>query len=239
MARLPRICLPGIPQHVIQRGNNRQACFGCDDDKAAYAHWLGEYACRHGVAVHAWVFMTNHVHLLLTPQTPTGVSVMMQSIGRQYVRYFNQAYSRTGTLWEGRFRSCPVEAETYLLTCQRYIELNPVRAGMVGDPAAYAWSSYRANGLGIKARLQTPHSLYLSLGNTVDNRCKAYRALFEDTVTPSAIAQIRLAVNKGMALGSPDFLQEVEELAGRRAHPEKPGRKPKKSGLSANFYPDP
>lgn len=152
MARLPRICLPDIPQHVIQRGNNRQACFGSDEDYAAYAHWLEEYARKFRVAIHAWVFMTNHVHLLLTPETDEGVSRLMQTLGRKYVRYFNYTYKRSGTLWEGRFKSCVVEAENYLLLCQRYIELNPVRAGMVEAPGDYIWSSYRANGLGQPAR---------------------------------------------------------------------------------------
>ena len=133
MARLPRICLPDIPQHVIQRGNNRQACFGSDEDFAAYAHWLEEYARKFRVAIHAWVFMTNHVHLLLTPESDEGVSRLMQTLGRKYVRYFNYTYKRSGTLWEGRFKSCVVEAENYLLLCQRYIELNPVRAGDGGS----------------------------------------------------------------------------------------------------------
>jgi len=147
MARLPRVCLPDIPQHIIQRGNNRQVCFGSDEDFAAYAHWLEEYAKKFQVAIHAWVFMTNHVHLLLI-STDDGASLLMQALGRRYVRYFNYSYRRSGTLWEGRFKSCVVDADNYLLLCQRYIELNPVRAGMVESPGAYRWSSYRANGLG-------------------------------------------------------------------------------------------
>ena len=143
MARLARIRSTGIPQHIIQRGNNRQVCFGGAEDFAAYAHWLEESSRKHRVAIHAWVFMTNHVHLLVTPETDTGISRMMQTLGRHYVRYFNYAYRRTGTLWEGRFKACAVDAVDYLLVCQRYIELNPVRAGMVNDPGEYAWSSYR------------------------------------------------------------------------------------------------
>jgi len=135
MARLPRICLPGIPQHIIQRGNNRQVCFASEEDFAAYAHWLGEASIKNNVAIHAWVFMTNHVHLLVTPESQDGISRMMQTLGRRYVRYFNYTYKRTGTLWEGRFKSCVVDADNYLLTCQRYIELNPVRANMVEHPA--------------------------------------------------------------------------------------------------------
>jgi len=130
MARLPRLCLSGIPQHIIQRGNNRQICFASNEDFAAYAYWLNEYSAKYEIAIHAWVFMTNHVHLLVTPGTTDGLSKMMQSLGRQYVRYFNYTYRRSGTLWEGRFKSCVIEAENYLLSCQRYIELNPVRAGI-------------------------------------------------------------------------------------------------------------
>lgn len=161
MARLPRICPPGIPQHIIQRGNNRQVCFASEEDFAAYAHWLEQYSREYQVAIHAWVFMTNHVHLLVTPEREDSVSRMMQTLGRHYVRYFNYSYKRSGTLWEGRFKSCLVEEENYLLICQRYIELNPVRAGMVGSPADYSWSSYRANGLSKPAKLLTPHHIYI------------------------------------------------------------------------------
>ena len=128
MARLPRVCLPDIPQHIIQRGNNRQLCFASDEDCAAYVYWLAEASKKYRVAIHAWIFMTNHVHLLATSKTRDGLSKMMQVVGRHYVRYFNHSYRRTGTLWEGRFKSCVVDAEDYLLVCQRYIELNPVRA---------------------------------------------------------------------------------------------------------------
>ena len=128
MPRKPRFNLIGIPQHVIQRGNNRQVCFASDEDFAAYAHWLHEYSIKFQVSIHAWVFMTNHVHLLMTPATKDGISKLMQSLGRRYVQYFNYTYKRTGTLWEGRFKSCVVDADNYLLLCQRYIELNPVRA---------------------------------------------------------------------------------------------------------------
>ena len=174
MARLPRLCLPGIPQHIIQRGTNRQACFASEDDFAAYAHWLDECAKKNRVAIHAWVFMTNHVHLLVTPKTSGGVSMMMQTLGRYYVRYFNHCYRRTGTLWEGRFKSCVVDEDNYLLLCQRYIELNPVRAGMVSSPDDYVWSSYHANGNGKPANLWTPHPVYLNLGATTDERTKRY-----------------------------------------------------------------
>ena len=145
MARLPRFCPSGVAQHIIQRGNNRQVCFASNEDLAAYAYWLKLYSNEFDVDVHAWVFMTNHVHLLVTPSTDDGVSKFMQSLGRHYVRYFNKVYKRSGTLWEGRFKSCLVQSEEYLLQCYRYIELNPVRANMVNDPADYIWSSYQCN----------------------------------------------------------------------------------------------
>lgn len=228
MARLSRLCLPGIPQHIIQRGTNRQACFASEEDFATYSHWLAESARKYDVEIHAWVLMTNHVHLLVTPKTSEGVSRMMQTLGRHYVRYFNCTYRRTGTLWEGRFKSCVVNAEEYLLICQRYIELNPVRAGMAVSPETYVWSSYRANGLGQAVKLWTPHWVYNRLGKTVEERAKAYRALFSGHLDKQALEAIRVASNKGMALGSDKFKQEIEALAGRRVTPKKRGPKPRK-----------
>lgn len=228
MARLSRLCLPDIPQHIIQRGTNRQACFASEEDFAAYSHWLAESARKYDVEIHAWVLMTNHVHLLVTPKTLEGVSRMMQTLGRHYVRYFNCTYRRTGTLWEGRFKSCVVNAEEYLLICQRYIELNPVRAGMVVSPEAYVWSSYRANGLGRATKLWTPHWVYNRLGKTVEERAKAYRTLFSGHLDKKALDEIRVASNKGMALGSDKFKQEIEALSGRRVTPKKRGPKPRK-----------
>ena len=219
MARLPRTGAPGIPQHIIQRGNNRQACFGNERDFAAYAHWLAESAQASGVAIHAWVFMSNHVHLLATPETATAVSQMMQTLGRRYVRYFNRSYQRTGTLWEGRFKSCVVDAENYLLICQRYIESNPVRAGMVSHPGDYPWSSYRANGLGHAARLWTPHQVYCELGRSAADRAAAYRALFAGQIDSVQLAQIRRATNRGVSLGNERFMAEVGRLTQRPVCP--------------------
>ncbi len=216
MARLPRLCPPGIPQHVIQRGNNRQACFAADEDFAAYAHWLDEYARKYQVAIHAWVFMTNHVHLLATPHVENGISKLMQSLGRHYVQYFNYMYRRTGTLWEGRFKSCVVDAENYLLLCQRYIELNPVRACMVDSPAQYKWSSYAANGMGQPRQLWTPHAIYQQLGTTHDERAEAYRMMFRDQIDPALLVKIRQATHGGLVLGNARFKEEIERLAGRR-----------------------
>jgi putative transposase len=228
MARLPRLCLPGIPLHIIQRGTNRQACFAADEDFAAYAYWLEGSARKYEVAIHAWVFMTNHVHLLATPSTSTGVSKMMQALGRHYVRYFNYTYQRTGTLWEGRFKSCAINEEEYLLVCQRYIELNPVRAGMVSNPEDYGWSSYSANGLGVTAKMWSPHECYTALGSTPQIRSQTYRELFVSGLEKKVVSQIQKASNTGMALGNDKFKREIEALAGRRVSALKRGPKSKK-----------
>lgn len=231
MARLPRLCLPDMPQHIIQRGNNRQICFAGTEDFAAYAGWLGEYARKYEVAIHSWVFMTNHVHLLATPRTADGISSLMQSLGRQYVRYFNHTYQRTGTLWEGRFRSCVVDAEDYLLICQRYIELNPVRAGMVSQPEDYTWSSFRSNGLGHPASFWSPHEVYLRLGATQEERLGVYQSLFQAHVDPKKTDAIRSATNQNMALGNDRFKEEVARLTGRRTETQRRGRKPREMKL--------
>ena len=165
MPRLPRLNLAGVPQHVVQRGNNRQVCFFVEQDYVVYLDKLKYYAKQYQVDVHAFVLMTNHVHLLMTPYTDKGVSQLMQSLGRYYVRYINQTYNRTGTLWEGRYKSTLVDSEEYLLLVSRYIELNPVRANMVEHPAEYPWSSYHANALDKVVELISPHPVYQRLGN--------------------------------------------------------------------------
>ncbi len=224
MPRRLRLCPAGVPQHVVQRGNNRQVCFASDKDLKAYANWLYEGSQKYHVQVHAWVFMTNHIHLLVTPLEDMAVPSMMQYIGRHYVRYFNYSYGRTGTLWEGRYHSSLVQENEFLLGCQRYIELNPVRAGMVKDPADYSWSSYRANGLGINSKLLTPHALYLGLGSSKRARLKNYRELFKSHVEGELLFDIRYALNKGLVLGNEKFESEVEELTGKRVRPLKRGR---------------
>ncbi len=224
MARLPRISPKGIPVHVIQRGNNRQACFVSDEDHGAYVAWLKEYAKKYGVDIHAWVMMTNHVHLLCTPQQEGAVSRMMQALGRRYVRYFNFEYRRSGTLWEGRYKSCLVQAERYLLEVYRYIELNPVRAEMVTDPGEYRWSSYQINALGKVSDLCTPHPEYLALGVEPLERRENYRALFVHHVDDELLEEIRTNTNKGMAVGNDRFKEEIETLTGRRLRAKKRGR---------------
>jgi len=171
--------------------------------------------------------MTNHVHLLVTPMTPHAVSKSMQYLGRYYVRYFNYRYQRTGTLYEGRFRSSIIQSEQYLLACQRYIELNPVRAGMVDHPAEYKWSSYRAHALGAKVKMWTPHPEYLALGPTSESRLLNYRKLVSEEPGRMPISEIRKAANTGLSLGNDNFRREVEQLTGQRQHPLKRGPKPK------------
>lgn len=164
--------------------------------------------------------MTNHVHLLVTPMEEMATSRMMQYVGRLYVQYFNYKYKRSGTLWEGRYHSCLIQEGRFLLSCQRYIELNPVRAGMVKDPADYSWSSYRVNGLGVDSKLVTPHALYKQLGETNSERTSNYRELFESHVEGDLLQDIRYALNKGLVLGTERFKSEVEELTGRRVRPK-------------------
>ncbi len=224
MARLPRIAPVGIPLHLIQRGNNRQVCFVSEEDMAAYLNWLKVYAQKYGVDIHAWVLMTNHVHLLCTPRQTGAVSQMMQAVGRRYVRYFNHQYKRSGTLWEGRYKSCLVQAERYLLEVHRYIELNPVRADMVNDPGEYSWSSYQINALGKSSELCTPHAEYLSLGGVEIERLACYRSLFQNYVDDELLTDIRLSTNRGMAVGLEHFKEEIEALTGRRLTQKKCGR---------------
>lgn len=179
MPRRARLAIPDIPLHVTQRGNNRCACFVGDSDYLVYLDLLEQHTRAYRVAVHAYVLMTNHVHLLLTPQTDDAFGYAMRHVNQRYAQYFNRRYGRTGTLWESRPHSCLVEAETYLLTCHRYIENNPVRAGMVPVAEVYRWSSYCANALGEPDRLVTPHPLVMSLGQSAEERYEEYRKLFK------------------------------------------------------------
>ncbi|MBA6257287.1 MULTISPECIES: transposase [unclassified Colwellia] len=224
MARRLRVSPIGVAQHVIQRGNNRQVCFASQQDFSAYLGWLEEYAKKYHVEIHAWVLMTNHVHLLCTPRCDGGVSKLMQSLGRQYVRYFNFSYKRTGSLWEGRYKSCLVQEDKYLIQLYRYIELNPVRAGMVADPSSYLWSSYQVNALGKPSVLCTPHALLIALGGDLIARQAAYRALFKFHVEGKLLTDIREALNQGMAIGNDAFKAQLATLTGRRMTPKKFGR---------------
>ena len=216
MPRKPRFVLPGVPLHVVQRGNNRDPIFFDESDYAAYLKWLGEAAERYGCAVHAYVLMTNHVHVLVTPGDSDGVSRMMQYLGRKYVPYINHSYGTTGTLWEGRFKASLIDAEGYLFSCMRYIELNPVRAAMVKSPAHYRWSSYRANAQGKEDALITPHARYLALGRTAEARSEAYRALFKSSLSEAELTDLRAAWQTGTPLGNERFKEKIETKLGVR-----------------------
>lgn len=228
MPRRARLNLPGVPWHIIQRGNNHSKCFIAEKDYRFYLQALLELADRFHCAVHAYVLMGNHVHLLLSPGKPDSASQMMKQLGQRYVQYFNRTHQRSGTLWEGRFRSCLTQSEEYLLTCHRYIELNPVRAGMVGHPRSYQWSSYRCNADGKSDAIITPHEEYQRLGRTAESRREAYRALFEAHLDSRHIEEIRRATNGNTALGNGWFQTQVERTLGRRARPGLAGR-PKKT----------
>lgn len=228
MTRRRRVSWPGIAQHLIQRGNNRQICFADEHDMLTFGQWLCDYSSEHGVAIHAWVFMSNHVHILATPQEHNSIALMMQALGRRYVRYFNSRHRRTGTLWEGRYRSCLVDSDEYLLQCQRYIELNPVRAAMVSAPGQYRWSSYRAHAHGKASTLTTPHPLYLGLGNTPIERQAAYRALFCEQLPAPLVEDISKATLSGLALGNDKFRQQIQQLTGQSVTPGQPGRPPRR-----------
>lgn len=219
MARLPRLYFPGCAQHVIQRGNNRQACFYDEADYKAYLSFLKEAAAKYQVAIHAFVLMSSHVHLLVTPGDEEGISRLMQVQGLRYVQYFNFTYGRTGTLWEGRYKSTLVDSASYLLTLYRYIELNPVRAGMVPHASEYPWSSYQLNALGKPIQLLTPHTLYLQLGKTEVERQNAYRSLFRGRMRERELTAIREATNKAWVLGDERFKAKIEAKTGRRAVP--------------------
>jgi putative transposase len=234
MARLPRLYLPGCAQHVIQRGNNREACFYAEADYKAYLAFLKDAAAKYQISIHAFVLMTNHVHLLLTPGYEQGVSRMMQAQGRKYVQYFNFTYGRSGTLWEGRYKSTVVDEDNYLLTVYRYIELNPVRARMVAHAAEYPWSSYQGNALGKPVQLLTPHALYKQLGNTDKERQIAYRGLFNGMMSERELTAIRDATNKAWVLGDEWFKAQIAAKTGRRSDPLSRGGDRKSAAFRKN-----
>jgi putative transposase len=224
MPRRPRVHLDWVPLHIVQRGHNRGPCFFDEQDRYAYLGWLHEALRREGCRLHAYVLMTNHVHLLLTPPDARSVPRLLIAVGRRYVQHINRTYGRTGTLWDSRYKSSLVQAETYLLLCQRYIELNPVRAGMIADPADYRWSSYRANALGEPNTILTPHPLYLALAADSGERHEAYRALFRTALEDAPLADLRLALNQNQPLGNDRFYAKIEAVTGQRREPRKRGR---------------
>jgi putative transposase len=224
MPRKPRFTLPGVPQHVIQRGNNREPCFLGDADYRRYLDDLQASAQQYDCRLHAYVLMTNHVHLLVTPMRTQGIGDMMQALGRRYVYYINQTYGRTGTLWEGRYKASLVDSEAYLLACMRYIEMNPVRAQMVNHAAEYPWSSYGANAQGRAEALLSPHPLYIALGATPAERQHAYRELFRHHLDNDALHEIREALNHELVLGRSYFKDRIEAMTQRQTRLRLPGR---------------
>ena len=224
MPRRARLILPNVPLHLIQRGNNRAVCFYAEDDYCVYLDGLARAARDTGCAVHAYCLMTNHVHLVVSPASAAGAGALMKQLGQRYVQYINRSYRRSGTLWEGRFRSCLLHAEDYLLACQRYVELNPVRAGMVEHPASYRWSSYRANTQGETLPGLTPHPLYLALGVAPEARQAAYRELFRTALEPGLVDELRCATNGNYALGNARFHAETAAALGRRTQRGVAGR---------------
>lgn len=229
MARLPRLTLPDHPHHVIQRGNNRQTVFTDGEDFEKMLTLMGEHSQKNGVAVHAYVLMPNHFHLLVTPTSEAGLPKMMQSMGRAYAQYFNKRHQRTGTLWDGRYRATVLEAQSFLLPCMTYIDLNPVRGGLVEQAADYRWSSC-AHWLGLKHdRLLSPHACYWALGNTPFAREAAYQALLGAGLSSQTeAALVRTALN-GWALGSAEFIEALQQKTDRRLLQSRPGRPRKAS----------
>ena len=224
MPRKLRMYLPDVPCHVIQRGHNRSACFFCDDDYRYYSGCLDDARQKYNVAVHAYVLMTNHVHLLMTPSDSIGISKVMQSLGRRYVQYINKTYKRSGTLWEDRHKASLINKEAYLLTCYKYIELNPVRAGMVEHPGDYPWSSYRYNAYGEYNRLLSAHELYLQLDRDRALREANYRELFSIDVGKEQLHAIRTAANFSMPLGNDRFKAGIEATLKRKIGYAKRGK---------------
>lgn len=224
MARLPRLSVPGYPHHIIQRGNNRQAIFASTADYMLLLALLKENAQKFGIAVHAYVLMTNHFHLLATPEQADGLPLMMQAVGRSYVRYFNDAQHRSGTLWEGRYRSTLIQTDRYLLTCMAYLDLNPVRAGLVRQAKDYEWSSHR-HYIGQRAdKLVAPHPLVWTLGNTPFSREAAYADLVDGGITSAQQGDLTRSVLSGWALGDEDFVADLQKRTTRRAAQTQAGR---------------
>lgn len=224
MPRKQRFFLPNIPVHIVQRGHSREPVFFEENDYFAYLSWLKQAADRYNCAIHAYVLMTNHIHILTTPQESEGISRFMQSIGRHYVPFINHKYGSSGTIWEGRFKASLIENEQYLLTCMRYIELNPVRANMTRIPAEYPWSSYRANAQGKQDPRVIPHPIYTQLGKTVDVRLDAYRRLFETQLHTDELTSIRNAWQTGTPLGNDAFKQIIESKLKCKVGQDRRGR---------------
>jgi putative transposase len=225
MSRRNRLVLPEVPLHIIQRGNNRLPCFFVEADYLVYLDMLGIASKLADCQIHAYVLMTNHVHLLVSPMTHASPAIMMKTLGERYVQYVNRRHGRIGTLWQGRYRSCLVQDDRYLLICQRYIELNPVRAYMVTHPRDYRWSSYHANAHGEPDKLLVPHPLYAALGTQQPERQCQYRALFEEETSFLLTEQIRQATNSNTVFGNEAFIERIAAAIGNDMMPRRSGRR--------------
>jgi len=223
--------LPGIPYHLVQRGNNRKACFFDTEDRECYLELLSQALEHYGVALHAYVLMTNHIHLLVTPDQTDSISRMSRVAGSRYAQYVNKKYGRTGTLWEGRHKSSPVDTESYLLKCYRYIELNPVRAKIVARPDEYPWSSYAVNALGGNSHMLSPHWVYSGLGASIEERCIAYREVVDQALDERDVQAIRSAAHYCHPLGGQRFREDVEARLGVPVGQQGRGR-PRRCGES-------
>ena len=232
MPRQQRLILPDVAVHIVQRGNNRGACFFGPGDYRLYLLHLRELSAALACAVHAYCLMTNHVHLLVTPPSANACTALMRNLGQRYVQYINRTYARTGTLWEGRFRSCLAQSARYVLACYRYIELNPVRAAIVVDPAAYPWSSYRANAQESTGSWLKPRPEYLNLDDDPIRRKIAYRALVHSDLEPMLLSDIRQATSGGYPLGSEAFKAGLTMTSERRVSRGRAGRPPDNRGQS-------
>lgn len=227
MPRTARIRLPHVPLHVLQRGHNRSACFSDEGEFELYLGLLGEFCAQAGCRLHAYVLMTNHVHLLLTPEHARSVTELMSRVNQRFVQHVNRKRERTGSLWEGRFKSSLIDSERYFFSCQRYIELNPVRAQMVDQPGRYKWSSYGFNAGGEPSQTVTPHDLYLALGPTDAARRRGYRELFRCEIPVAHLDALRAGIRGGRPVGGEAFVNEMSRLFGARVVRGKSGRRPR------------
>lgn len=231
MPRRLRLLLPGVATHLIQRGTNREDCFRRESDYLVYLAHLRNSSRRLECLVHAYCLMTNHVHLLVSPPSAEAGEALMKELGQRYAQYFNRTYHRTGPIWDGRYRSSVAESARYVLACYRYIELNPVRAGMVEYPAQYRWSSYHVNAGGREDALVSAHAEFAALGASAEARRAAYIGLFSETLEARLVDAIRVATNGGYPLASDAFKAQISATFGYKTCPSPPGPKPRKIGV--------
>lgn len=224
MARRPRLFVADIPYHITQRGNNRSPIFFSEEDYSFFLEVLKEAKAKHPSFIYGYCFMTNHLHLLIQPKEKENISLLMKFLGAKYVRYINKIYKRTGTLWEGRFKCSLIDGELYFLTCLQYIEMNPVRAGIVNSPELYRWSSYRFRAFGEKSSVLDFDPWYNSLGSNAEEKQLSYRRFFQNSIPKSAYQLIREMTNKGGIVGRSSFKEQIQKIVGREIIFRSPGR---------------